>query len=931
MKFLQCKGISLFIILLQASFLLVSCASNPPQQPPAVAQEDDVWTLMQKGETDRVKQLFQGKVDPRSTDEKGRTPLLRATELRDAPLVAFFISLGTPVDQSDNEGRRALGIACAQNDAETAKILVVGGANIFLKSPASGPSPAERSFSQGGALLAALLTKDTVRAKSSEGETLLLMAVQRGNLEAVRSILALGAVVNERDGAGKTALDRAYEHGDSYQHALIAEVLVKAGGLSNNQAYAYFAPAVRTWNYNLRYSDGLTPLHYAAREGQGGFVTLLLERGSEINAKSASGSTPLQEAVRMGQLGIMKQLLEKGADTNIRDAKGNSALHIVLPLQVRKEGMALLLSHGAKPNIRDDHGDTPLQIAIDLNMGVEIEKMLIDAGADVNNRNVEGKTPLHTAVEQDRKEYIPPLLQKGADIFATDTVGNTPFDEALRKNGEALTALITPETVGLGDNGGNTILHLAVQAKADVPIITLILDKKGAINARNKIGDTALHIAVVKNEREIGELLISRGADIFATNAAGQSPLFLAAQGPQQREWMLNSTTLEAKDGLGNGILHYAALWKMDSLIPILIQRGASTERKNTTGETPLFTAVKANSPSTISALIQGGANLNARDTMGDSVLHAAVRWHGPLGAQELIKDGADVNSRNLAGKTPLHDAIRLGMPDMVAILLKAKARLDIRDGDGNTPLMEAVMAGNPSLMETLLDQGADPMARNSRGDTPLHIAVALNRQDMTTLLLGRGVSIHAENGSGQTPFQVALSTSANMVSTLLTKDRLSSYDDRGQSPLHIAVAQHSSGTIIQTIINLGASLSVIDSDGKTPLRRAVDEGSWDTARILIDAGADAFSTAVDGESAATVALAKGNAAIEALFDGKNINSHDSADNTILHYAAYRGTPEEIALLIKLGANKTAKNLSGETAFDVAKRWGKDKNTALLQ
>lgn len=924
-------GIPLFITLFQGSLLLTSCASNPPKQPTPVVQEDDVWTLMQKGETDKVKQLFQGKMDPRSTDEKGRTPLLRAAELRDAPLVSFFITLGTPVDQPDNGGRRALAIACAQNDPETVKNLVAGGANIFLKSSATDPSPAEQAFSQGGSLLSALMTKDTVRARSPDGETLLSMAVQRGNLEAVQSILALGAVVNERDGAGKTALDRAYEHGDSYQHALIAEVLVKAGGLSNNQAYAYFAPAVRTWNYNLRYSDGLTPLHYAAREGQGGFVTLLLERGAEINAKSASGSTPLQEAVRTGQIGIMKQLLAKGADTNIRDAKGNTALHIVLPLQVRKEGIALLLSHGAKPNIRDDHGDSPLQIAIDLNMGVEIEKMLIDAGADVNNRNVEGKTPLHTAVEQDRMEYIPLLLQRGADIFATDTVGNTPFDGALQKNGEALKALITPETVGLGDNGGNTILHLAVKAGADVSIISLILDKKGAINARNKIGDTALHIAVAQNEREIGELLISRGADIFATNAAGQSPLFLAAQGPQQREWMLNSTTLEAKDGLGNGILHYGALWKMDALIPVLIQRGTLTEGKNATGETPLFIAVKANSPSTIRALTQGGADLNARDTMGNSVLHAAVRWHGPLGAQELIQEGADVNSRNLAGKTPLHDAIRLGMPDMVTLLLKAKASLEIRDIDGNTALMEAVMAGNPSLMETLLDQGADPMARNSRGDTPLHIAVALNRRDMATLLLGRGVSLHAENGSGQTPFQVALSTSVDMVSTLLTKDRLSSYDDKGQSPLHIAVAQHSTGDIIKSIINLGANLSVIDSDGKTPLRRAVDEGSWDTARILIDAGADAFSTAPDGESPATVALSKGNTAIEALFDGKNINSHDSAGNTVLHYAAYRGNPDEIALLIKLGASKTIKNLSGETAYNVAKRWGKDKNSALLQ
>ena len=546
-------------------------------------------------------------------------------------------------------------------------------------------------------------------------------------------------------------------------------------------------------------------------------------------------------------------------------------------------------------------------------------------------RNIDGKTPLYLAVEKNRTGLIPLLLAYGSNAFAADNSGVTPFDRAVRDNSAALNALITPETVQQSDSAGNTLLHAAVTNRGDPNLIALILDQKALVNARNKEGDTALHIAVRMNQRENGEFLISRGADIFAANSTGESPLYLALVSPGGvRQWLFNSRTIAARDGLGNSMLHYAAQWKMDAVIPFLIQQGAPVDAANASGETPLFMAVKNDGSGTVRTLLAVRANLHARDSFGNSVLHAAVRWNARHSALVLVDSGIDVNAHSLNGNTPLHDAIRLGITEIETLLINRGADLEVRNTEGNTPFMEAVMAGYTGSMERLAARGADPQTRNVRGDTPLHAAVAMERFDLTNTLLRMGVSIHARNTRNRTPFQTSLGVSPRMVSTLLTKDRINSGDDFGNSALHIAVQEKAHPSILRIIIEQGARQSAVDSNGRTPLRLAVDLGAWESAKMLADSGSDPFSTAGDGRTPAEAALVKSPDGIYALFSGRAVHARDVSGNTVLHYAARQGKPGIISLLLELGANKTLKNIAAESPADIALRWNHPENVTLL-
>jgi ankyrin repeat protein len=833
-----------------------------------------------------------------------------------------------------------------------------------IHRPLLGASRAERAVRKGGAALDAVLKKPgAAESADSRGRTILHLAAEAGKPDAVDAALRAGCEVNRKDRAGKTALDLAFEHTDSRNHAETAERLILAGGQSDNPLFARFAPAALSADYDTRGVDGTAPLFYAVSQGCGGYARFILEKQADVNTRNAEGSTPLHEAVRLGRLDLIALLLENGADTDAQDAAGTSALHLPALTQ---EAAALLLSGGANPSLPDKYGDTPLHTAIRLGRPAAVVQTLLEGGAakaepqakgargkaaarnttprqprpgaDVRVKNFEGKTPLYLAVEEERREYIPLLIGHGAEIFARDNSGGTPFETALKKNSPLIPLLITPETIGQRDAEQNTPLHAAVKNRAGTGTIGLILDGNEALaSARNSAWETALHLAVRQNDAEAGGLLLARGAGIFAANASGESPFSLSfpPKSPELREWMLTQGTLTARDSdRKETALHYAARLGLDGYIGRMVQLGADTEALNEDWETPLFIAVQNDSVSTIRALLDAGASIHARNRLGNSVLHAAVR-NSLNTAETLIARGARINSQALDGKTALHRAVEESLRDasrveLIRLFVKNGAGMEIRDAEGNTPLMEAARSGFAAVVKLLADLGASPQARDFKGDTPLHSAVDSDRSELAALLLGYGVSIHAKNTSGISPYRLALDKRPHMASVLLTPDRLNVSDDAGDTPLHIAVSAGANPEVVNVILGMGANAAAVDAAGKTALRLAVDAGNWELAKLLTGAGSDPFLAAGDGKTPAEAALDKGPPALEALFSGEAVKGSDFKGSTVLHYAAERGDIEAIGQLLELGADKTRENISRETPAGAAKRRKQDAAAALL-
>ena len=144
-------------------------------------------------------------------------------------------------------------------------------------------------------------------------------------------------------------------------------------------------------NPNSSNKYGVTPLLFAAKLGDPGFVATLLIAGADPYFTHEDGGTPLGWAVWLGHKETVKAFLNAGIDPNSTDdIYGFSPLHSVSDPEVA----ILLLSVGASPNARDMDHDTPLHNAARVvGREIEIVCLLLEFGANIQSQNRNGETP----------------------------------------------------------------------------------------------------------------------------------------------------------------------------------------------------------------------------------------------------------------------------------------------------------------------------------------------------------------------------------------------------------------------------------------------------------------------------------------------------------------------------------------------------------
>lgn len=89
-------------------------------------------------------------------------------------------------------------------------------------------------------------------------------------------------------------------------------------------------------------------------------------------------------------------------------------------------------------------------------------------------------------------------------------------------------------------------------------------------------------------------LLLSSGADPFAPNYQGLSPiaLVLAENSEPTLRNFVGAAGLETKDSMGEGFLHYAVRAGKADAVKILLSLGANKAARNNAGETAKDVAV---------------------------------------------------------------------------------------------------------------------------------------------------------------------------------------------------------------------------------------------------------------------------------------------------------------------------------------------------
>eukprot|EP01102_Stenamoeba_stenopodia_P021749 TRINITY_DN8853_c0_g1_i1.p1 TRINITY_DN8853_c0_g1~~TRINITY_DN8853_c0_g1_i1.p1 ORF type:complete len:278 (+),score=57.43 TRINITY_DN8853_c0_g1_i1:424-1257(+) len=160
----------------------------------------------------------------------------------------------------------------------------------------------------------------------------------------------------------------------------------------------------------------------------------------------------------------------------------------------------------------------------------DIVKALLEMGADVQITDSIGRTPIHySAMSNKEASAIRSLHEHGADINATDKYGMTPLHVAYqRRQHRALQELLI---LGADVNKGkDTVLHWAAK-DGDESLVSLFLNHGSKVNARNECGETPLYLACRKGFVNVCRLLMMNGAKMDIKTNENQSCMTAAVQG----------------------------------------------------------------------------------------------------------------------------------------------------------------------------------------------------------------------------------------------------------------------------------------------------------------------------------------------------------------------------------------------------------------
>jgi len=479
--------------------------------------------------------------------EAADAPLAAAVEQGDLARVRALIAQGADPNARRVDGTTALHAAVQADRLDLVQALLAAGA-VAGAADRYGVTPLYLASLNGSAGIVGRLLDAGVDPNTADptGETALMTAARTGVPAALRILLDRGARVDARDPEfQQTALMIAAREGHAPAVQLLLERKADPNAQTRKGPLPPFVPPCKGTGCGsegvginrgglpdrgrrLEAKGGMTPLLYAARDGQVDAARLLVAAGADLELPDVNGIRPLLTAALNNQLDVARLLVDHGALVNADDFWGRSPL------------WAAVESRNLDMNNKDQ--DSPTDNGVDRGPVLEFIKLLLDKGAkpnvgtrevppsrrwlyslnDVSWLDFTGQTPFLRAALSADTTAMRLLLQYGADPNLATLAGTTPLMAAAGVN------WVVAQTY-------------TESLEARLKAVELCLELGADVNAANSMGLTALLGAANRGSNDIIELLVKQGARLDVKDKEGRNAIrwaegvFLAAVGAERK------------------------------------------------------------------------------------------------------------------------------------------------------------------------------------------------------------------------------------------------------------------------------------------------------------------------------------------------------------------------------------------------------------
>ena len=428
-------------------------------------------------------------------------------------------------------------------------------------------------------------------------------ATEKGDKEAVRSLLKQHADVNSAQADGATALAWA-----AYRDDLEVTELLIGAGAKVNAANDY----------------GITPLHLACTNGSAAMVERLLAAGAEPT------DSILMICARTGNPAAVKAMLAHGANANAKEPRAGQTPLMWAVAQKHLDAARALVEQGADVNAHSSRGFTPLMFGAQQD-DLEMVKMLLGAGAKIDDTSADGYTALLVASSSGHEALSIFLLDKGADANAAEEHGLTAMHFAIMK-GLAIISRIRLQK--RNEQAGSPHLNRPNM----VELVKALLARGADPNARvKKLGGIGSPLDWGRGSP--GEIL-----------PLGATPFLLAAQ-----TYDASLMRMLAEHGADPKV-------KTEQDVTALMLAAGMNRARNL--GSALTDEEEDRAVEACKVALELGVDINATDTYrGMTAVHAAVFNGANKIIRFLAEHGADLNVKDKIGQTPLHVAFNIKPP----------------------------------------------------------------------------------------------------------------------------------------------------------------------------------------------------------------------------------------------------------------------------
>ncbi len=336
----------------------------------------------------------------------------------------------------------------------------------------------------------------------------------------------------------------------------------------------------------------------------------------------------------------------------------------------------------------------------------------ISAGANVNFVRHDGTTPLTAAVGNGYTSVVKDLLRHGCDLNLQPAI------------------IIRSKTIKT-----DAAIHIAA-IKGNINILQLLLDADADVNLPGSSGNTALSKAAFHGKLDSVKMLVKAGALVNAKEHHQMSPL------------------------------HWAGLSGHNDIVSFLLENKADINAKNVNKETALVLCTGKGHDLVVKTLLNTKyeCDVDVITTIGRTIevmtghtaLHAASRDGRVTIVRHLLIAGAKVDIKDGTQRTPLMWASKVGHIEVVELLIQSNCQVNFRNSLGQSSLYEATHGSHVHIVELLLLKGANPNIATTSGKTPLLRAVSLNSAALVRLILQVNCDVNQAGPRNIKPFHLA-------------------------------------------------------------------------------------------------------------------------------------------------------------------------------